>query len=119
MYEIRRPNIFTVNRRHIVKDIVDLLLETSPESAAIPTTNGNLALHWAVTSLFRETMSPVTETDIKILQRIYRAYPGALATKNDKGYTVIDIVRGCIDEEYCVRVEDEVELILQCFNYNN
>lgn len=103
-----------VNRRHIVKDVINMLLEVSPESAAIPTSNGNLALHWAVTSIFNDSL-PVCEHDIQILLQIYKAYPGALLTENSKGYTVVDIVKGCIDE-CCVRDEDEVELILQCFN---
>jgi hypothetical protein len=95
----------------MVENVIQLLLDASPQSATVPTTNGNLALHWAVSSLFRDTTetSAVSETDIRILQRIYRAHPGALLTANLNGHTVSDIVKGCVEDI------NEVESLLKCF----
>ena len=117
-----------VNRRDISVELVQQLLDACPHSAAIPTSNGNLALHWAVVGILRNPLEPVRDADLEVLAAVYSAYPGAWGTVNSKGSSVADLVRSSgRDEEAGVvsgamgvgylRDEGEIDRVLGLFKH--
>jgi len=109
------------NRRHLDSDVIRILLECDAAVAVVPTTNGNLALHWAVSH-----PTPRDKRDLESILLIFNAYPPALYTRNCDNKTALDVLITLASDETmegvfefdgkhrAVCARDIVDVLLRC-----